>query len=86
MDENPQRILPGQVFQIFKKGQGRSSPFSPANCAPDASSDIRMHPKTIINTSHQNFREFIVSTLITCNKDNITISHPSTFKSITKIL
>ena len=74
------------LFFNFSKRTGETFPPPPTNYAPDVSSGMCMHPKTIVNTSHQSFKELIVSTL-NCNKDIITTtSHTSTFKNITKIL
>ena len=42
------------IFSIFKKVHGRRT-LLPANCAPDTSPDIRIHPKALVSTSHQNF-------------------------------
>ena len=46
----------GAIFSIFKKGQGEHPPpLLPANCAPDTSPDIPMHPKND-STSQKNFK------------------------------
>ena len=70
-------IIRAIFFKCSQKGRG-GPPLLPANWASYTSPDIRMHPKTIVSTSHQNFndnknscRELIVS-ILTCNKDNFT--------------
>ena len=42
------------IFQFLKKSMGDPPPL-PAKRVPDTSPDIRIHPKTIVSTSHQNF-------------------------------
>ena len=77
------------IFSIFTKGQGRP-PLLPANCAPYISPDIRIHPKTIVNTSHQNFDGSIK--IAAENSQSVlslvikTLSHMSTFTNIIKTL
>ena len=59
MDENNRAFFPitwAVFLNLQKKGRGDLLPLLPTNFAPDASSDIRMHPKTIANISHQNFK------------------------------
>ena len=51
-------LLLGQSFQFLKR-LGESPLRLPANCAPDMSADIRIHPKKIVSTSHQNFNNSI---------------------------
>ena len=46
--------LLGQFFQFLKKSMVDPPPLS-AKCVPDTSPDIRIHPKAIVSTSHQNF-------------------------------
>ena len=45
------------IFSIFKKWHGKPPPTH--YCAHETSPDICMHPKTIVNTSHQNFNNLI---------------------------
>ena len=48
MDEHNQSIFPsyqGNFFNFHRRAGETPSALLPANCAPDASPDIRMHPK-----------------------------------------
>ena len=62
----------------------------PANCASDTSPDIRMRPKTVVSTSHQNFNNSIKMAAEKSQSVFLlvirTISCMSMFTNITKIL
>ena len=45
----------------------------PANCAPVTSPDIRMHPKTIVSTSHQNLNNSVK--IAAENSQSVLYSH-----------
>ena len=57
MDEHNQGffLIIRTNFSIFRKGLGITTrPLLPADCPPDTSPDIRIHPKITVPISHQN--------------------------------